>query len=149
MSYESTPEFIKENRAKAIALGLDLGALAKMTDDEAAHYANGCGPSSNGTQNIFSRIISEAEFALIPAHSIDGTDFTAACIIHDCDYEIGMADQDKAIADLRLHTNIRKIIKATAPHLVRDFDYFMADIFYEAVSHFGESAFLDKGRVAS
>lgn len=145
--YESTPEFIKENRAKAIQYGLDLGALSNLTDDEAAHYANGCGPSSNGTKNIFSRIINEAEFAAIPNHTVDGTDFTPACIVHDCDYEMGQTEHDRALADLRLHANIRKIIKATSPHFIRDFDYFMADIFYEAVSHFGKSDFENKDPV--
>jgi len=80
------------------------------------------------------------KYDIIP-DTLYGLDITEICNIHDWMYCHGLTLEDKKIADDLFYLNLRHAIKKGVWFL-RYLRYMLAFEYYQAVSHFGERAFL-------
>jgi len=69
-----------------------------------------------------------------------GLDFTMACHLHDCAYQLGKTNEDKIIADRVFYNNMLRAVKAR-PKYLQFIGRRLALRYYQAVDEFGGVAF--------
>lgn len=90
------------DQLRATFMGYRLAASSefwKLLPAAIAEISHGCGPGSGWKED------------LIP-DSILGVSILPACIVHDCEYFLGMTAQDKELADINFLENMLHIVAA-------------------------------------
>ena len=100
------------------------------SEEDLNRICNGCGAS-------------DAWFDFVPDR-IWGTDVSAACHIHDWDYEYGLNKEAKKLADKRMHKNIKTLVDIDHEKKKYKPEFLMktrARVYYWGVKYFGKRAF--------
>jgi hypothetical protein len=129
-------------KAKKMDMSTEARWLIENHPKEARSYCNGVG----STATFLDRLL----YHLTP-NTIWGLSIIAASQVHDIEYSYPTifrnteeAAEFKRLADLRFYANMISLIWS-GPEFLRDARLRRAKIYYEAVMHFGHTAF-NKGK---
>lgn len=128
---------LRQARAKAKAYGLEAQDGFWLISDEDLFDMIGRGACGPG-KGIWEKLVPDV---------VLGINFYYACPIHDYDYATGKTAKDKEQGDLRLGSNLFKIIDIECPELVdktrHDLAIQAAQTYYLFVHAFGEDSFYE------